>query len=448
MAAAIGWYGPLIDLCKASSYIGDYVQILVFVHKFTPIQYKITGNGGEVVRMDVMVGDDTRSYFPVTIWQKQMRSQIAVGHVFLLQSMLLLVFKNCWWDFRHDSMNYRSHQLFETPFSSSQESRPPELYCNYLKITRYGDTVEARALHCSSLQCLLQPDDFVAPKGLDKLIRECCVGITVKDKLQKVAGWLQRARLVHCGSVLNYSECRRQLKVNWKLHEEIRTQDCSSLSELCQCENPCKATFHASVGEIFLPITWENLQEPDAERMFVSRRLHVLGQNGLVDDLITTGCQLCGTPVNGRLGVNVEQNTIPLYCQKSSDRLHVIGTIYRPFLLYVWDDSKYLPISVTNKAAELLFGNIPAEKVHSSYKNHRPCPSRTDNILQTTDMKGGDQNPIFYTIWLILLKMLFQHGRNSPFKFEVAVSTNRDWENGRLEMVSVSLPAFTGIPSV
>lgn len=55
------------------------------------VQYKIGGNRGEVVRMDVLVGDETRSYFPVTIWQKQMRSQISAGHVFLLQSMLLLV---------------------------------------------------------------------------------------------------------------------------------------------------------------------------------------------------------------------------------------------------------------------------------------------------------------------------------------------------------------------
>lgn len=412
MAAATGWYGPLIDLCEASSYTGDYVQLLVFVHKFTPIQYKIGGNRGEVVRMDVLVGDETRSYFPVTIWQKQMRSQISAGHVFLLQN---------------------------------------------LKITRYGDTIEGRALHCSSLQCLLHPDDFVASKGLDKLIRECRAGIAVKDKLQKVAGWLQRAKLAHCGSALNYYEGRRQVKINWKLHEEIQTQDCSSLSELCQCEDSSNATFHASVGEIFLPITWANIQEPEADRMFISRRLHVLGQNSLVEDLITTGCQLCGTPVNGPIGSNVDQDTIPLYCQRSSDRLHVISTIYRPFLLYVWDDSKYLPISVTNKAAELLFGNISAEKVHSSYtrfnKDHcsevyarKEVGNCTDKILQTKDKEGGDQKTNFHMIWLILLKMLFQHEKNSPFRFKVTVDTNRDWENGRLQMVSVSLPAFTGIP--
>ncbi|KAK6132018.1 hypothetical protein DH2020_034244 [Rehmannia glutinosa] len=370
MAAAIGWYGPLIDLCKASSYIGDYVQLLVFVHRITPVQYKIARNGGEVVRMDILVGDETRSYFPVTIWQKQMGSQVLAGHVFLLQS-------------------------------------------------------------------------------LDEAIGECRAGVTVKDKLQKVVGWLQRARLVHCGSVLNYYEHRSQLRVNWKEHEEIHSRDCSSLSELYQCENSRKANFHASIGEIFLPITWMDLEETEAERMFVSRRLHNKCETSLVDDLVTTGCQLCGTPVNAGPGSSLEQNTSPLYCPKSSDHRHVVSTIYRPFLLYVWDDLKYLPISVSNKAAEVLFGKVSAEKVFSSYKNQRsrkgsanPHLSSTDKILRMKDKEAGDEKPNFYMIWLILLKMLFQHGKNSPLKFKVRVDRNRDWESGRLEMLSVSFPAF------
>ncbi|KAK6114857.1 hypothetical protein DH2020_007126 [Rehmannia glutinosa] len=351
MAATIGWYGPLIDLCKASSYIGDYVQLLVFVHRITPVQYKIARNGGEVVRMDILVGDETRSYFPVTIWQKQIGSQVLAGHVFLLQS-------------------------------------------------------------------------------LDEVIGECRVGVTVKDKLQKVVGWLQRARLVHCGSVLNYYEHRSQLRVNWKEHEEIHSQDCSSLLELYQCENSCKANFHASIGEIFLPITWVDLEETGAERMFISRRLHNRCEKSLADDLITTGCQLCGIPVNAGPG----------YGQGLS--------------LYVWDDLKYLPISVSNKAAEVLFGNVSAEKVFLSYKNQRPRKepanphvSITDRILRMKDKKAGDEKPNFYMIWLILLKMLFQHGKNNPLKFKVTVDRNRDWESGRLEMLSVSFPAFRKITS-
>lgn len=56
------------------------------------LQYKIARNGGELVRMNILVGDETRSYFPVTIWQRHMSSQILAGHIFLLQSMLFYVF--------------------------------------------------------------------------------------------------------------------------------------------------------------------------------------------------------------------------------------------------------------------------------------------------------------------------------------------------------------------
>ncbi|XP_051139027.1 uncharacterized protein LOC127256856 isoform X1 [Andrographis paniculata] len=403
MAATIGWYGPLIDLCRASSHIGDYVQLLVFVHRSTPVQYKIFKNGGEVVRMDIMVGDETRSYFPVTIWEKQMSTQVLAGHVFLLQN---------------------------------------------LKISRFGDVVEARALHCSSFQCLLHPNDFVSSKGLDDSIGKCRLGTAAREKLQKVVGWLNRARLAHCGSVLNYYEHMSQVQVNWRMPEEILTQDCSSLSDVSECRNSCKATFHASIGEIFLPITWTNLREAENERMFISRRLHMQGGNSLIDDFITTGCRICGTPVNAGLGSSMEKNSIPLYCEKSSNRLHAVGSIYRPFLLYVWDDMKYVPVLVDNNAAEVLFGNVSAEKVYSSYKiqkNHGPLSSIDGKNLGIMDKRRGSSEPNYYIIWLILLKLLFKHGKNSPLKFKVWVDARRDWECGRLQMLSVSFPAFRRI---
>lgn len=127
----------------------------------------------------------------------------------------------------------------------------------------------------------------------------------------------------------------------------------------------------------------------------------------------------------------------------------------------MWDDSKYLPIFVSNKAAEFLFGNFPAEKVRSSYKSRRPCQNRTtlkkDNFRgvhsvasyasRSTDKMREKKTPNFYMIWLILLNSMFQHGKNSPLKFKVRVDTNRYWESGRLEMVSVSFPAFRRNPS-
>ncbi|XP_073043689.1 uncharacterized protein [Primulina eburnea] len=396
MAATIGWYGPLIDLRKASSHIGDYVQLLVFIHKSTPIQYKISRNGGEVVRLDILVGDETRTYFPVTIWQQQMASKVVAGNVCLLQNV---------------------------------------------KITKYGDSLEARTLHCSSLQCLIHSEDFLAPKGVIELIEECRVGITARDKLKKVVGWLQQVRLARCGSEINYYEHQRQVKVNWKVREETQSKNCLSLSELSDLNKYYKATFNAYVGEIFLPITWINLRETNAERMFISTRLHALADDGLVDDLVTTGCHLCGTPVNTGLGYeNMQQNRLPLYCQRSSDRIHAVGTIYRPFWLYVWDDSKHAPILVTNKAAELLFGNIQAEKVESCYKVH--MKKQPHHKKGTECNIGIEKKPNLYMIWLTLLKMLLQRGKNSPLKFKVTVDVNKDWESGRLEMVSVSIPAL------
>lgn len=265
----------------------------------------------------------------------------------------------------------------------------------------------------------------------------------------------------------------RNQEVNWKVHEETRSQDCISLLDLCELSNSCKATFHASVGEIFLPITWRSLHEFEAERMFISRRLNMLGEKYLVDDLISTGCQLCGTPLNTEHGSSSDQNVVPLYCQKSSNRLHVVNTIYRPFMLYVWDDSHYIPLLVTNEAAELLFGNIQASKVHSSYKSQIQRPIHAQNGIMCTGshscegiqlaakaelanppLSGTaenirskkkhevDEKTNFYMIWLILLKMLLQPGKNSPLKFRVEVDTSRNWENGRFEMVSVSMPAL------
>lgn len=120
MAGAIGWYGPLIDLSKAASHIGDYVQLLVFVHRTTPVQYKMAKGGREVIRTDIQVGDDTRPFFHVSIWQKQMGSMAVAGDIILLQNV---------------------------------------------KITRFGDFVEARTIHCSSLQCLVHPCESLGSKG-------------------------------------------------------------------------------------------------------------------------------------------------------------------------------------------------------------------------------------------------------------------------------------------
>lgn len=42
--------------------------------------------GREVIRTDIQVGDDTRRFFNVSIWQKQMGSMAVAGDIVLLHS--------------------------------------------------------------------------------------------------------------------------------------------------------------------------------------------------------------------------------------------------------------------------------------------------------------------------------------------------------------------------
>ena len=85
---------------------------------------------------------------------------------------------------------------------------------------------------------------------------------------------------------------------NWKVLEEMKSRDCYSLSEVSRLSNSCKAVFHASVGEFFLPFTQQPLGDSEKEKMFISRRLYKTGDTSLLEDLICTGCQLCGSPLD------------------------------------------------------------------------------------------------------------------------------------------------------
>nr|XP_011458775.1 PREDICTED: uncharacterized protein LOC105349798 isoform X2 [Fragaria vesca subsp. vesca] len=427
MTSAIGWYGPLIDLSEAALHIGDFVQLVVFVHRITPLQYK-SSNGGEVIRTDIQVGDETRPFFSVSLWQKQMGTTAVYGDVVLLQNM---------------------------------------------QIVKYRDVVEAKTVTQSSLQCLLHPYESILTKGVDELIEGCRVGVAVKEKLRKVVEWVKKSNT----RPLRGSQLRqRQFPRNWKLLEESqKPEDCCSILELSQLTNSCKAVFEASVAEIFMPLAeYESLC--DKEDMFASRRVCKTGDPGLVKHLICTGCRICGLPLEAKSGNTSKQNAAALYCSESSNRHHVISLIYRPFMLYVWDDSDYAPLLVKNKAAELLFGNIKAERVYSCYKekpNDREVNFRDPDTETGTSAKPTSQpkaaegvlvscssavhkkslewkgrldfqtNMDFYRIWLILLKTMLQQRTNSPLKFVVNINAGLDRENGRFEMISVQMPCLS-----
>ncbi|KAK9023579.1 hypothetical protein V6N11_003794 [Hibiscus sabdariffa] len=396
----------------------------------TPVQYKLS-KGGEIVRTDIQVGDDTRPLFSVSLWKKELRSTVVAGDIVLLQNV---------------------------------------------KITKFRDVFEARTDEWSSLLRLVHPYQSLVSKSAIELVAECRMGIVVKEKLSKVIEWVQRTGYSAIDNVDPYDRQKRQLSRNWKVPEPNKFRECPSLPEVLCLNSHCKAIFSASVGEIFLPITWRHIGVSENENMFISRRLYTSADNSLAEDLICTGCRLCGSPLHQEHGPIVGR--VPLYCEKSSDRLHAVSLIYRPFMLYLWDEYEHMPVLVKNNAAEKLFGNIKAERVLLCYKelkcdktldpgcvaenSHRSCGTRTrdsPNAAGTSyaeycssdaherqecrqDLKGIN----VFKIWLVVLKMLLQQGKNSPLKFEVAVNASLDIENGRFEMLSVSTPCFKNSP--
>ncbi|CAN1199807.1 hypothetical protein LINPERHAP2_LOCUS44953 [Linum perenne] len=393
MSYAIGWYGPQIDLCKAESHIGDFVQLLVFIHRSTPVQYKLP-KGGEVVRTDIQVGDESRPFFVVSLWQKKMGDLAAAGDVVLLQNV---------------------------------------------KIARFGQVVEARSEQCSSLVRLVQSYQNLISKGVEELTEESGVVKLAKKKLAKVIKWAQRdgsalynIALGSQGFKQKNIQCR-----NWKVAEQIEPRTLLSLLDVMNLTTSCKTVFNGFVGEIFLPITWRFLAESEKEKMFISRRTTVKESSDLVEDFICVGCHLCGSPLQTDDGF--KQKSASLYGPKSSNCVHAVSSIYRPFMLYVWDESDYLPLLVRNKAAEILFGNIKAERVKTSSDRER-TPRSFDIGITCSQKPGSGKSINFHLIWVMLLKMLLEQDKNGPLKFEVDVNPTLDSEYGRFEVSSVSIP--------
>lgn len=139
-----------------------------------------------------------------------------------------------------------------------------------------------------------------------------------------------------------------------------------------------------------------------------------------------------------------------------------------------------MPLLVKNNAAEKLFGNIKAESVYLCYKEYKRditlnpgciaekgsngcgtgirsspkasgasdaehCSSDAHEKQKSMQNLQCNNNINLFQIWLVVLKLLLQRGRNSPLKFEVAVNASLDTENGRFEMISVSTPCFKNI---
>lgn len=113
-----------------------------------------------------------------------------------------------------------------------------------------------------------------------------------------------------------FAQQKRQLPRNWIVPEQSELRDFFLLSEVLHLRNSCKAVFNASVGEIFLPITWRALGDSDKEKMFVSRRITNVEDSNLVEDFTCIGCQLCGSPLdseNGQRRLKLLQSLLPKF---------------------------------------------------------------------------------------------------------------------------------------
>ncbi|KAI5006227.1 hypothetical protein ZWY2020_033470 [Hordeum vulgare] len=125
-------------------------------------------------------------------------------------------------------------------------------------------------------------------------------------------------------------------------------------------------------------------------------------------------------------------STYPIDCPDNPKYLHVVGQIYKPFMIYVQDQTGQVLVLVKNKVAEILFSNINADDVSECYKSRHcmmvdTCDSgqsstcgMLDGSGKTTIAKRKRTKKLdFHLIWLIVMKCLLNQGKNSPFCFQI-----------------------------
>ncbi|KAL6650811.1 hypothetical protein ACP70R_009736 [Stipagrostis hirtigluma subsp. patula] len=388
MTAVVSWYGPLIDLSAAASHLGGFVQILAAVRCVLPHQEQNAATGRTFQKTIVQVGDETRSSFSVSLWSSKHSSTITAGDVLLLQN---------------------------------------------IKIVEFRNGLEGRASQISAVQVLLNSKDVTRPEGIDELIFNCKVGDTTKAKLRRVAEWILHTKCTLGGN------SHQVVVQNWKKGKEKEPVAILSVSELLIQSKLCNVNVYACIAKM---VSVDSPASNFKGNSSVSERLSLENHSDIVRDFITIGCKnLCG------------ESTFPIDCPNNPKYLHVLGQIYNPFKIYVRDQSGQIPLLVRNKAAEILFGNITADDVSECYKSHQCMPLQTSEsgnvstsgLLDGTANKGitkrkrAKEKPDFHLIWLILIKCLLKQ-KNSPFCFQILVNPEKNVEDGRFELVSLTMP--------
>ncbi|EMS67999.1 hypothetical protein TRIUR3_20461 [Triticum urartu] len=277
----------------------------------------------------------------------------------------------------------------------------------HIKIVEFRNGLEGRASQMSAVQILMNSKDLVQPEGIDEFIINCKVGNATRSKLRRVSEWI-----VHTKRTRAENHQQVMLK-NWKERMKNDSTDLLSISELLPQSKPCNLNIYASIGKIVL---MGSLGPEMKGQLSVIEKHSLNGHNDIVRDFITTGCKLCGLPLYQK---NLHGgSTYPIDCPDNPKYLHVVGQIYKPFMIYVQDQTGQVPVVVKNKVAEALFSNISADDVSECY-NSRHCmlvdtcesgSSSTSGMLDGTGKIGiakrkrTKRKLDFHLIWPILMK--------------------------------------------
>ncbi|CAL5031745.1 unnamed protein product [Urochloa decumbens] len=398
MAAVVSWYGPLIDLSAAASHVGGFVQLLAAVRRVLPHQEQNAATGRTYQKTIVEVGDDSRSSFCVSLWSSKQSSDIIAGDVLLMQN---------------------------------------------IKIVEFRNGLEGRASQISAVQVMLNSKDLLSPEGIGELIASSKVGDATKSKLRRVIECVR----TKCA----LGESHQQLQVttkNWKEAKEKESTGSLCISELLSQRTLCNMNVYACIAKMVLVSSPASHSKGHLSVIDI----HSLKEhNDIVRDFIIAGCKLCGSPLYHK---NVHgENTFAIDCPNNPKYLHVPGKIYKPFMIYVYDHSGQVPLLVRNRAAEILFANIIADDVSECYKRQllleTYVKSGNMSISGTIDDTGSkeiakriktEQKPNFHQIWLIMIKCLLNQGSNSPFCFQILINPEKNVEDGRFVLVSLTMP--------
>ncbi|CAN6679244.1 unnamed protein product [Malus baccata var. baccata] len=234
--------------------------------------------------------------------------------------------------------------------------------------------------------------------------------------------------------------------------EELKISMDDMLFTFATLTNSCKAFFYAPVAEIFLPfnsISHDQCESFNKEDMFISRKLYKAGDGGVARDLICTGCQLCGSPLELDSDNVFKHNAVALYCSESLNHLHAISSIYRVFI-YMCGTKRIMHLSWSETRPQSSCSGTSGLKECSYYKGKKQAGKVDSKDVPTHTSLNAK------AAWKPKAAEGARNQRGNTAENNAAARKEQPFEirsqckcrfcldkaNGRFEMVSVQLPCL------